>query len=127
MRAYESLKTVTLEADVKCPERITSVQIRKYTATMTQVNTWLHCCLYVCLKSLSRLYKVSLFLDLRSKYFNRFVGLITDLVLVVVLTIIEHFWLFLNLQYRIKDAKLSSCQIKWQIFEFQAFRTTCQN
>lgn len=36
-RSYESVKTVCSEVSLKSPERITSVNLRKYTATLTQV------------------------------------------------------------------------------------------
>ena len=36
-RAYESLKSVCSDLDLKAPHQITSVSMRKYTATLTQV------------------------------------------------------------------------------------------
>ena len=37
IRAYDSLKTVCAEVDLLKPEKITSVNLRKYTATISQV------------------------------------------------------------------------------------------
>jgi hypothetical protein len=37
-RAYDALKRACMEAEVTCPDRITSVNLRKYFATMTQVS-----------------------------------------------------------------------------------------
>ena len=36
-RAYNSLKMICDEIELKAPEQITSVNMRKYTATLTQV------------------------------------------------------------------------------------------
>jgi len=38
MRAYDSLKSICKEFNLKAPERITSVSMRKYIATLSQVS-----------------------------------------------------------------------------------------
>lgn len=38
VRAYDSLSTLASEADLQKPEKITSTNLRKYCATVTQVQ-----------------------------------------------------------------------------------------
>ena len=38
IKGYNSLRAISAEAGLKCPERITSTKLRKYMATVSQVN-----------------------------------------------------------------------------------------
>lgn len=42
VRAYDSLKSVCDEVALKAPARITSVSMRKYMATLTQVRNFIY-------------------------------------------------------------------------------------
>ena len=47
LRSYESLKDICLKVSLKRPQRMTSVALRKYTATLSQVGRCIDV-VYIC-------------------------------------------------------------------------------